>query len=241
MAVDGYYKKSKNLIDEGQFGAPVIQTPFNYAQGLQYGVEFSGNYTSGPFSSYANLALARARGKDITTSQFNFTPADLAYIANHFIFLDHDQTVTASAGAAYRWQGSIFSADLIYGSGLRSDRPLADGDDIPQRQEAGGLHPGERLRLPYLRTGQARRSGGAVRRGQPVRQGPTRSATARASASARPQFGPRRGFFAGITKSFYSPATPHLPQTSSKRPFHHLSRRSLQTSIQVPAASASPA
>ena len=29
--VDGYYKISKHLIDEGQFGAPIILTPFNYA------------------------------------------------------------------------------------------------------------------------------------------------------------------------------------------------------------------
>ena len=40
-------------------------------------------------------------GKNIISSQFNFDPADLAYIANNYIYLDHDQTYTASAGIAY--------------------------------------------------------------------------------------------------------------------------------------------
>ncbi|HEY5336777.1 MAG TPA: TonB-dependent receptor, partial [Rhizomicrobium sp.] len=30
IGVDSYYKISRNLIDEGQFGAPIILTPFNY-------------------------------------------------------------------------------------------------------------------------------------------------------------------------------------------------------------------
>ncbi len=38
----------------------------------------------------------------------------------HYIFLDHDQTYSASAGAVYRWQGFTFSIDGIYGSGLRA-------------------------------------------------------------------------------------------------------------------------
>ena len=37
VGVDAYYKLSKNLIDEGQFGAPIILTAFNYAQGQQSG------------------------------------------------------------------------------------------------------------------------------------------------------------------------------------------------------------
>ena len=33
VGVDAYYKMAKNLIDEGQFGAPIILTAFNYAKG----------------------------------------------------------------------------------------------------------------------------------------------------------------------------------------------------------------
>ena len=39
-------------------------------------------------------------GKDIVSAQFNFSPEELAFISQGFIHLDHDQTWTASAGAA---------------------------------------------------------------------------------------------------------------------------------------------
>ena len=41
LGVDSYYRQSKNLIDEGQFGAPIILTPFNYRDGRIEGVEFT--------------------------------------------------------------------------------------------------------------------------------------------------------------------------------------------------------
>ncbi len=37
--LDGYYKIASDLLDEGQFGAPIILTPFNYRKGLVDGVE----------------------------------------------------------------------------------------------------------------------------------------------------------------------------------------------------------
>ena len=37
FGLDCFYKLSKDMIDEGQFGAPIILTPFNYARGRQYG------------------------------------------------------------------------------------------------------------------------------------------------------------------------------------------------------------
>ena len=48
IGVDAYYKISQNLIDEGQFGAPIILTAFNYAQGIQTGVELTASYDRGP-------------------------------------------------------------------------------------------------------------------------------------------------------------------------------------------------
>ena len=91
LGVDGYLRRDKNLIDEGQFGAPIILTPFNYAKGKIQGVEFSSTYNSGPFSAYANFAMTKGQGEDIVSSQFNFDPGDLAFIQNHFIYLDHDE------------------------------------------------------------------------------------------------------------------------------------------------------
>ncbi len=136
VGVDAYYKDAKNLIDEGQFGAPIILSAFNYAQGEVHGVEVSANYDRGPLSLYANVANSRAIGKNIVSSQFDFSAADLAYISNHWIHLDHDQRWSGSGGAAYTlFEGTQYparlSADLIVGSGLRADGAVPNGTALP--------------------------------------------------------------------------------------------------------------
>jgi len=138
--VDTYYKQSANLIDEGQFGAPIILTPFNYRYGQQYGAEITASVTRGHLAAYLNLATQRARGKQLETAQFNFGADDLAYITGHWISLDHEQQYTGSAGVSYDWRNTLFSADMLYGSGLRADLELPDGSSIPN-----GAH------LPYYR------------------------------------------------------------------------------------------
>jgi outer membrane receptor protein involved in Fe transport len=140
VGLDSYYKQSRNLVDEGQFGAPIILTPFNYRYGEQYGVELTSSYTTKNFSVYANLATQRARGKQFETAQFNFSPEDLTYVSAHYISLDHEQQYTASAGASYRWHYTRFSSDILFGSGLRAALTLPDGTTIPN-----GTH------LPYYR------------------------------------------------------------------------------------------
>ena len=72
LGIDSYYKQATDLIDEGQFGAPIILTPFNYAHGQVYGVEFTGTYTTHAFSAYGNLAFQRAIGKDIISEPVQF-------------------------------------------------------------------------------------------------------------------------------------------------------------------------
>jgi len=126
IAFDSYYKTSKDLIDEGQFGAPIILTPFNYAHGLQYGLELTMSYANGPFNAYANFSHTRATGEDWITSQFSFSQAQIDYVNSHNIFLDHDENYAVSAGANYLWQGTRFGGDLIFGSGLRADANLAN-------------------------------------------------------------------------------------------------------------------
>ena len=135
VGLDTYYKQSDDLIDEGQFGAPIILTPFNYRYGKQYGAELTANYTTKAFYAYLNLAAQSAKGKDIDSAQFNFAAPDLEYIANNYIHLDHEQQHTASGGLSYLWRDTRFSADFLLGSGLRADAPLprqhafAVGDD----------------------------------------------------------------------------------------------------------------
>jgi outer membrane receptor protein involved in Fe transport len=195
LGVDAFLKLSNNLIDEGQFGAPIILTPFNYKRGKQYGIEYSTTYDSGPFSAYANLSFEHAAGRDIFTSQFEFDPADLAYIQNHYIHLDHEQVATGSAGVSYLWAGTRFSTDMLYGSGLREDGAVPNGDHLPAYAQVnfGAMHAFE---LPALGDFSVRfdvinvfdqkyeiRSGTGVGVGAP-------------------SWGPRRGFFAGLTKNF---------------------------------------
>ena len=115
------YKQARNLLDEGQFGNALIFSPFNYKKGYVEGIEFTGDYQDGAFSSYANLAISRAMGKQIASGEFNFdSTTEIPFIADHWVHLDHDQTYTGSAGAAYTWNTVKYSADVIYGSGLRS-------------------------------------------------------------------------------------------------------------------------
>ena len=136
VGVDGYYKDSKNQLDDGLFGQTLILSAFNYAEGRVYGVEFSGSYTTGGFSTYANVAYSVAQGEDWSSAQFQFDPNDAAYVKNHWIYLDHDQRVTGSFGASYLWKESNHSStrvyvDALYGSGLRTDSTDSSGNTIP--------------------------------------------------------------------------------------------------------------
>ena len=120
LAADSYYKQIKNLVDEGQFGQALILSPFNYAQGYAQGLELSANYTNNNWSGFANFTYQKAQGKNIISSQSLFGSDELAYIADHYIYVDHDQTYTMSGGVSYRFGASQISGDAIFGSGLRA-------------------------------------------------------------------------------------------------------------------------
>ena len=125
VGIDGYYKRITNLIDEGQFGQALILTPFNYAEGYTEGVELSSTYTDPVWSGYLNLAISKEKGKNIISGQSLFGMDELAYIADHFIYVDHDQRYSLSGGLTYRFGASRISGDLVYGSGLRRTPPGA--------------------------------------------------------------------------------------------------------------------
>src|SRR5207248_7775169 len=131
---------------------------------------------------------SQAKGRDIVSSQFNFDPGELAYIQTHFIYLDHDQTYTASAGFAWRFgEGTRVSGDLIYGSGLRRAGAVPNGNHVPGyvqvnlgiAHEFTGLPGGPlTLRADVVNVADERYE---IRDGTGVGVG-------------APQFGPRRGF-----------------------------------------------
>lgn len=121
VGLDAYYKYVRNLQDEGQFGSALIFAPFNYDQGHIYGLELSSSYHQGNWSAYFNLARSVAQATNVVSGQFNFAQDELDYIASHYVYLDHDQRLSGSAGLSYTWLGTTLSSDATYGSGLRKD------------------------------------------------------------------------------------------------------------------------
>jgi outer membrane receptor protein involved in Fe transport len=196
LGADAFYKQATDLIDEGQFGAPIILSVFNYAYGNVHGLELTGSYDKGPWSAYGNVAYGRERATKVVSQQFNFSPDDLAYIANHYIYTDHSQWITASGGAAYTWRGTVFSSDLIYGSGLREDSDgVPNGGTVPAYVQVN-FGVSHRFKDP---------GGGPIDLSLNLVNAFDRVYQIRSGSSVgvfAPQYGPRRAIYAAIRKSF---------------------------------------
>ena len=190
VGIDSYYKKAADLIDEGQFGPALIFETFNYAKGRVWGVEFTGTYTHENIYAYENFAYSVAQGTQVESGQFNFGPDELKYISSHYIFLDHDQTFTDSAGAVYNWHGWMFSIDGIYGSGLRSG--FANTGNLPFYIQVDGAIS-RRVTLPDNR-GVLEFRTALVNMNDRTYQ--IRSGTGIGVFAA--QYGPRRALYGGI-------------------------------------------
>jgi len=200
VGVDGYYKIAKDLLDDGTFGPGLVLNAFNYEKAYNAGVELSTSFTAGNFKAYGNLAWGVQKATNIVSNQYLFAADDLAYISNHYIYTDHAQTWTGSAGASYLWNGTRYSIDMIYGSGLRADLVLPDGSSVPN-----GAHV-----PPYATVNVGVSHEFAVPHDKPVtvrfdvvnvfdtiyqiRNGTGVGVFA-------PQYGERRGFFVGVSKA----------------------------------------
>ena len=192
VGIDAYYKSARDLLDDGQFGAAYVLTAFNYDRAQNMGLELKSSYTNGNFRIYGNLAWAKQIATNIVSNQFLFAPDELAFIANHYIYTDHAQTLTASAGASYLWNGTRFSASMIYGSGNRSG--FANIDRVPSYTQVNlgisheYLFPGW-TKPTTLRFDVVNLFDNIYE----IRDGSGIGVFA-------PQFGPRRGFFVGISQ-----------------------------------------
>lgn len=197
LTADAYYKKIANLLDEGQFGQALILTPFNYEKGIAKGLELSAIYTEKDWGGYVNVTTQKAQGRNIVSGQSLFGPDELAYIAHHDIYLDHDQTYTVSGGAHYHFGDSQVSADFLYGSGLRRtpDGGAPNSGTLPHyttvnttlthtwKDTAMGKIEGRVALINLFDKSYLLRDGSGVGVGAP-------------------QFGPRRTLYAGLSASF---------------------------------------
>jgi outer membrane receptor protein involved in Fe transport len=196
LGVDAYYRRIARLQDEGQFGSALVYSTFNYAKGRVKGLELSANYQHGPLSAYMNVALSKAIGERIITSQYNFAAADLAYISNHYIFLDHNQKLSSSGGIHYALDESTqIGANYLFGSGLRKDGAVPNGASLPAYFQLnlsvshdfafdhfGKLHTQLAVLNVFDRTYELRDGSGI--------------------GVGAPQYGPRRGVFLSVQKDF---------------------------------------
>jgi outer membrane receptor protein involved in Fe transport len=200
VGLSAYYKIAQNLLDEGQFGAPITLTSFNYANAIVKGVEFNASYDEGPWSVYFNGAYGNGIGTNINSAQFNFGQAELAYIANHYITLDHSQGWTMSSGAAYTFNAdkdwaTRVSTDLLYGSGLRTSVVTPNDLSLPGYAVVNaslvqkipiGLGKGTQMRFDVINLFD---NSYQIRDGAGVGVG-------------APQFGQRRTFLLGLAQKF---------------------------------------
>ena len=195
VGLDFYYKRARDLLDDGQFGAAYVLTAFNYDKAENIGVELKANYVNGNFRAYGNLAIARQLGTKIVSNQFLFGADELAYIANNYVYTDHSQLISGSAGASYLWNGTRVSADMIFGSGLRSG--FANTESLPfYKQVNVGISrefkwPDTTMKPTTLRFDIVNLFDDIYQ----IRDGTGIGVFA-------PQYGPRRGFFAGISQKF---------------------------------------
>jgi outer membrane receptor protein involved in Fe transport len=216
LGLDAYYKIARDLIDNGTFGQALVLSAFNYAQGVVEGIEFSAKFKSGGFQAYGNLAVGQEKATDVVSNEYLFDNtmalADLGgltlrqYVDSHWIYTDHTQLVTGSAGAAYQfcgrastpgeqwsdsWCGTKLSTDMIYGSGLRTgdanigtEPPYAQFNASISHEFATPDDKPVTLRFDVVNlfdTIYQIRSGTGI-------------------GVFAPQYGPRRGYFIGISK-----------------------------------------
>jgi outer membrane receptor protein involved in Fe transport len=192
LGVDGYYKTATDLLDDGQFGQAYVLTAFNYAYGENVGVELKANYTNGNFRAYGNVAWARQTASDVVSNQYLFDPVELAYIATHDVYTDHAQLLTASAGASYLWNGTRYSASMIFGSGLRDG--FANTTTVPSYTQVNlGVSHDFNIVSPTKPTTLRFDVVNLFDTIYEIRDGSGIGVFA-------PQYGPRRGFYFGISQ-----------------------------------------
>jgi outer membrane receptor protein involved in Fe transport len=187
---NAYFRLSQNLIDSGQFGFVPVFEPFNYKNGRIWGSESSAVFNWENLSVRGNFTYSVAQGNDVATGQFNFSPAEIAFISTHYIFLDHSQQYTASGGVTYHWRSYLASIDGTYGSGLRAG--FANTDELGENFQ---------INLALEKSWQVRELGDVKTRVVLINVTDNINELRDGSGIGvfQPGFGPRRTVYGGIT------------------------------------------
>ncbi len=202
LGVDSFYEQAQHLIDEGQFGAPIILTPVQ--------LPLRPDRRRGVHRQLLGAQLLRLRATPRSRPRMARTSSprsstsmqpQLDYITDNYIHLDHEGRVAASGGVSYLWLGTRFSADMLFGTGLRDDLVLPSGFVIPNGDHTPSytqFNLGLSHEFHLAGTGPLTVRFDVINVGDKVYQ--IRSGTG--IGVFAPQYGPRRGFFGGLSWEF---------------------------------------
>jgi hypothetical protein len=190
LSLDGFFFLAHNKLDLAQFANTYVFAPLNYQHGRSWGADLSIVRTANGLSAYFNFSYAVLQATDVSAGQFLVDdPAELNYIANHWITLDDDQMFTASAGASYRWRGFLFSIDSIWGSGYR--RGFANTGTLPPILQ---FDAGVARQIPLPTLGEATARVVVVN----LFDHPYQIRNGTGIGVFSPQWGPRRALYGGV-------------------------------------------
>jgi hypothetical protein len=194
VGMAGFYKRARDLLDDGQFGAAYTLTAFNYEKAENWGVEWKARFTMNNFTAYGNFSWGRETANTIESNQSLFSAAKLDYASKEWVNTDHSQLLSSNAGLSYLFgDGTRASMNMYYGSRLRQG--FANTDHVPayvtfnfglQRQiwEHGLFDKPITGRFDIVNVFDRiyeLRSGSGI-------------------GVFAPQFGPRRGYYAGLSQ-----------------------------------------
>ena len=153
LGLGAWYREVRHLQDEGQFGQALLFSGFNYARGRMYGTDLSATWRHDTVSAWLNAGYLVAKATQIETAQFNFGASETAWLANNWIYVDHDQRWSLSSGLAWQQGKTTWSTDAVFGTGLRRtpDGSPPNSDNLPaytrvnasvrRAFEVGGIGP----------------------------------------------------------------------------------------------------
>lgn len=117
LGLDAYRRSTRNYLATHEMPGSAVSTPFAFRRARIEGVELSATYAHRTTSAWANLSLARAKGRTIVGGDRFFAAATIATASVRFVPLEGDRPVTISAGLTQRLDELSLSADMLISSG----------------------------------------------------------------------------------------------------------------------------